>query len=424
MKTRTHPSLVYDWDRYSRHGGNKLLGPRKIIFKNDETLRDGLQSPSAINPSLKRKLILLRCMQELGIEQADLGLPGAGNRHFRDISRMLKAIIEEKMDIKPSCAVRTVVADIEPIDRLQQLYGIPIRADIFIGTSPIRQFVEGWSIRDIIKKMRESIGWARAHGIPAMFVTEDTTASKPDDVRRLYAEAIELGAMAICLCDTCGRATPEATNELVRFAIEHVIKPSGKKVGLGDDEKTIQLHWHGHNDRGLGLANAFTAIAAGANVIHGTGLGLGERVGNVAMDQILINLKLLGLIDNDLAILGEYMQRIHDYTGAPFPPNYPMGRDAFRTGTGVHASAIIKALETGNRTVADLVYTGVPAHLIGREQEIEVGPMSGNSNVIYWLKKHGYRVTKKRINRILTAAKDSDRLLTDRQLHALARFTV
>lgn len=401
--------LIYDWNK---QGSDALIKRTKPIQFDDETLRDGLQSPSAINPSIAQKIELLRYMERLGIDRVDLGLPGAGPQHREHIEALLQVIVSEKMRIKPGCAVRTVVSDIEPIDALQQKFGIKIQASAFLGTSPIRQYAEGWTLQKLMETMEVAVKWAIDHKIPVMFVTEDTTRSKPADVKALYQRAIELGAGNICVCDTCGHVTPHGVKQLVSYVIEKVVKPSGKKVWV---------NWHGHSDRGLGLMNALAAVEAGADIIHGTALGLGERVGNTQMDQLLVNLKLMGLIDNDLTHLAEYVRKAHEYTGVPLPQNYPVfGEDAFDTGTGVHAAAVIKAKKKGDNWLADRVYSGVPAGEFGLEQRIRVGHMSGKSNVISWCESHGYEPTEERVNKILEAAKASKALLSDEELEALA----
>jgi 2-isopropylmalate synthase len=163
--------------------------------------------------------------------------------------------------------------------------------------------------------MTVAVKWAREHKIPVMFVTEDTTRSKPADIKAIYQAAIELGAYSICVCDTCGHITPHGVKQLLGFVIDQVVKPTGKQV---------LVNWHGHSDRGLGLMNALAAVEAGADIVHGTALGLGERVGNTQIDQLLVNLKLMGLIKNDLSSLAEYVHKAHEYTGVPLPENYPV----------------------------------------------------------------------------------------------------
>ncbi|MBA2565000.1 MAG: 2-isopropylmalate synthase [Gemmatimonadetes bacterium] len=387
-----------------------FVRPSQAIEFDDETLRDGLQSPSVTDPPIQRKIEILHLMDALGIQSADIGLPGAGPRAVADVERLAREIVSAGLSIRPNCAARTLRQDVDPIADISDAVGIAIEACTFIGSSPIRQYVEGWDLDRICRLAEESVRYAVGRGLPVMMVTEDTTRARPESLERIYTVAIEAGARRICLADTVGHATPDGVRNLVRFARALVAR-------TGED---VKLDWHGHRDRGLGLPNALTAIVNGADRIHGTGLGVGERVGNTEMDLLLVNLKLLGWIDNDLTRLGEYCATIAEATGVPLPVNYPVvGRDAFRTGTGVHAAALIKAREKGDAWLADRIYCGVPASMVGREQEIEVGHMSGASNVIWWLRTNGYDATEERVQRIFGHAKKSDRTLTRREIEEL-----
>jgi 2-isopropylmalate synthase len=224
--------------------------------------------------------------------------------------------------------------------------------------------------------------------------------------------AIAAGAKRLCLCDTCGHATPAGAANLVHWA----------KTWAQEVDTSIKIDWHGHSDRGLGVINSIAAIAAGADRIHGCAIGIGERVGNTPMDQLLVNLKLMGWIDNDLTALPDYVKFVSRVTGVPLDDRYPVfGRDAFRTGTGVHAAAVIKAYKKGDAWLADRVYSGVPASMVGREQEIEVGPMCGLSNVQYWLERHGYKADDGVVQAVFKAAKASPRVLTDQEVHDVAK---
>lgn len=397
--------MIYDWNTV----GKDSVGIRPVEF-DDETLRDGLQSPSVIDPPIGKKIEILHLMDSLGIEAADIGLPGAGPRAFADVARLAKEIADCRLDITPNCAGRTVRADLEAIVEISQNAGIEIEVAAFIGSSPIRQYAENWSLEMMITATEESIRFATENNLPVMYVTEDTTRAHPDTLRVLFDAAIEAGARRICVCDTVGHATPEGVSAL----ISHI------KTMFRDTDESIKIDWHGHQDRGLGLINAIVALEAGADRLHGTGLGIGERVGNVPMDQLLVNLQLMGYIDRDLSSLMHYCEAVSDATGVPIPITYPVvGRDAFRTATGVHAAAVIKAFKKGDRWLADSVYSGVPANLVGREQQIEIGPMSGKSNVIFWLERHGFEPSADRVERIFHSAKQSKAVLTDQEIRAL-----
>jgi 2-isopropylmalate synthase len=401
----TLDALIYDWNR----DGRAVKADYRAVELDDETLRDGLQGPSVRNPPTEIKKRLLQLMDQLGIDSADIGLPGASERARAEIVALAKETTKLKT-LKPNMALRTHPLDVAAAIKAAQESGVAIEACAFIGSSPIRRFAEDWSLDTMLRSVEESVTALAKAGLPIMFVTEDTTRADAETLVKLYDVAIGCGAKRICASDTVGHATPEGVRNLLTFLKKDVIR--------GRD---VKLDYHGHNDRGLGTINALTATAI-ADRVHGSALGIGERVGNTSMDQLLINMQLWGLIDRDLASLIEYVGLVSEHCGAAIPANYPaLGADAFRTGTGVHAAAVIKAIRKGDRALADRVYSGVPASVLGREQRIEVGPMSGESNVVFWLESHGHEVTKERIARILERAKASDRLLTADELEKLAR---
>ncbi len=397
-------NLIYDWNGVAGPEFERPGRPRL----DDETLRDGLQSPSVLDPSIERKIQILHLMEDLGIDSVDLGLPGAGPRAKADVLRLAQEIAADKLRIRPNCAARTVESDIRPVAEVVQATGVEIEAATFLGSSPIRQYAEDWSLDFLLRTTEQAVRYARSLGLPVMYVTEDTTRARPEVIKKLYTTAIECGARAIVVCDTVGHATPRGVRALVRFVLEEVVKPTGEK---------IRVDWHGHSDRGLAVANSLAAFAAGADQVHATALGIGERVGNTPMDQMLVNLKLMGAITRDLRKLREYCSVVSEAVGVPIPPNYPVvGADAFRTATGVHAAAVIKAFRKNDVELANQVYSGVPSHWFGMEQKIEIGPMSGKSNVIYWLEKRGIEPTEELVEKIFARAKQADRLLTNAEI--------
>jgi 2-isopropylmalate synthase len=396
--------LIYDWNR----DGRAARADYRAVELDDETLRDGLQGPSVRNPPLEVKKRLLHLMDQLGIDSADIGLPGASRQARETIVALAKETTKLK-HLRPNCAIRTHPDDVRGAIEASAEAGVPIESCAFIGSSPIRRFAEDWKLDDMLKSVERSVTTLAKAGLPVMFVTEDTTRADPETLLALYETAIGAGAKRICVSDTCGHATPEGVRNLLAFVRDEIVRG-----------KAVKVDYHGHNDRGLGTINGLTATAL-ADRVHGCALGIGERVGNTSMDQLLINLQLWGLIDRDLTPLVEYTALVAEHCGVPIPSNYPaMGSDAFRTGTGVHAAAVIKALRKNDRALADRVYSAVPASVLGREQRIEVGPMSGESNVIFWLERNGYEATREQIERILEAAKASDRLLTEEDLRRLA----
>jgi isopropylmalate/homocitrate/citramalate synthase len=387
------------------------LRPAGPVLLNDETLRDGLQSPSVRDPSIAEKIRVLHLMEDLGINMLDLGLPGAGPRACEHVEALAREIAGSRLKIKPNCAARTHQNDIRPIAEISQRVGLPIEAATFIGSSPIRRYTEGWTDEFLLKTTEEAVKYTVSLGLEVMYVTEDTSRCEPEMVKRLYATAISHGARAIVICDTCGHATPMGVFALVKFVMDEVVKPSGEK---------IRVDWHGHCDRGLAVANSLAALVAGAHCVHACGLGIGERVGNTQMDQMLVNLKLMSVPpwdQQDLTKLRDYCLAISHATGVPIPANYPViGEDAFRTATGVHAAAVIKAYKKNDTELANAIYSGVPAHYFGMEQVIDIGPMSGKSNVIFWLDRHGIAANDEVVDRIYKRAKSSDRLLTEGEI--------
>ncbi|HEV2196372.1 MAG TPA: LeuA family protein [Candidatus Acidoferrum sp.] len=398
---------TYDWNTATP----PQIPPGTRVMLDDETLRDGLQNPSVFDPTIEEKIEILHLMESLGIESVNIGLPGAGPRAVAHTEALAREITTNRMKIKPNCAARTHENDIRPIVEISQRVGIAIEAATFLGSSPIRRLVEDWTVDHLQRTTENAVKFAVQHGLPSMYVTEDTIRTDPETVKRLYSTAIRNGARAVVLCDTVGHATPNGAFNLVRFVVEEVVKPSGDR---------IRVDWHGHNDRGLAIANSLAAVAGGAHQVHGAANALGERVGNTPMELLLVNLRLMGLIDRDLSNLKYYCEKVAHATKTSIPPNYPVvGHDAFRTATGVHAAAIIKAIQKHDHRLADDVYSGVPAHLFGFEQVIEIGPMSGKSNVLYWLARHQIPAEDALVARILDAAKHSARVLTDAEIHAL-----
>jgi 2-isopropylmalate synthase len=399
--------IIYDWNSVEKVAP---MTSEPILFM-DETLRDGLQSPSVVDPPVTDKIMLVHTMNDLGIQFADVGLPGAGPRAYNDVHEICKEIGQERLQLRPAAAARTLDKDILPIVEISQKTGVEIEVLAFIGTSPIRKFVEEWEAHKMYKLVRESIRFARANNLPVTFVTEDTTRARPDTLYPLYHVAVEAGASRICLCDTVGHATPDGLKNLIRFT-RNII------AGMGKD---IKLDWHGHNDRGLGLVNTLHALEEGVTRVHGTALGIGERCGNAPMDQILVNLRLLGAIENDLSKLLLYCKQAALATHWQIPKNYPVvGPDAFRTSTGVHAAAILKARDAGKDWLADRIYSGIPAGMFGLKQKVEVGHMSGESNVLFWLDAHRFDRDLDVIKKIMEVAKTGDRVLDDIELEFIA----
>lgn len=410
MTTPSEERLVYDW---SRMGSEEAPAP-PLAMLNDETLRDGLQSPSVLDPPIEEKIKILNFMDQMGIVTANVGLPGSGPRQRESAKLLCQEISNSRLNIEANCAARTLEADIAPIADVVQETGVPIEACVFIGSSPIRQYAEEWDIDHILRLSEDAVRFAVGQGLKVMYVTEDTVRAQPEDLAQLFRVAVNAGAERLCLCDTCGAATPQGTRNLVSW-----VRSQLEEMGMADQ---VGIDWHGHRDRGLDLANSLAAFEAGASRVHGTALGIGERVGNTPMEQLLVNLQLLGWREDDLTCLPEYVETVSRAVGVPVPVNQPIvGSDAFRTATGVHAAAVIKAQRKGQAWLADRIYSGVPASMVGRAQGIEVGHLSGASNVHFFLQARGIPDTPEVCDAILAEAKKSERLLSDEEILDIVR---
>ena len=413
MTTPTEERLVHDWSQSGPEKVPDLLRP----MLDDESLRDGLQSPSVLDPPIEVKIKILHLMDRLKIDTANIGLPGSGPRQRDDVKRLCGEIADSGLNIKANCAARTLREDIQPIADVVQATGVPIEACVFIGSSPIRQYAEEWDISHVLKLSEEAVRFAVGEGLEVMYVTEDTVRARPEHLRTLFDAAVSAGAGRLCLCDTVGSVTPKGVRNLVSWVQDQL-----DDMGMGDQ---VGIDWHGHRDRGLSLANTLAAMEGGATRVHGTALGIGERVGNTPMEQLLVNFRLFGWRNDDLSALQEYVETVSEAVGVPIPVNQPIvGQDAFRTATGVHAAAIIKAQCRGKEWLADRVYSGVPAGMIGRAQEIEIGHLSGASNVHFFLTTRGMSDSEEVCDAILDAAKKSERLLTENEVLEIFREVV
>ena len=396
-------TLFHDWN-----GSSKSNMRCRIV---DDTLRDGLQSPNVVAPKLAEKLTLIDCMVKNGIYSLIASYPAASKELFAETEAMLRHIRGNKYQIAPALAGRTALQDLQPIAELQQRFGRQLRAYAFIACSPIRQSVENWDLSLIRERIKESLKYLIAENVFPIIVIEDSTRCKPDDLSEVIRCAVDGGAKSITIADTVGYINPEGVRKLISFV-----------RGISGDH--VLLEWHGHNDRGLALANALAAIESGVDCVHTTAAGIGERTGNLSFEQLLLNLWLNGGGDINLSFVNEFAALTAQYTHIPIPPNQPViGSDIFTTGTGVHAAAILKALKSGDTVLADSVYSSVPARLLGREQNIEIGQMSGRANVEAKLLQMRLPYTDDTAEKILAAAKSSSHFLTDVEITRLVNIS-
>jgi 2-isopropylmalate synthase len=401
--TRDARTLIHDWN------SRKSRVVRRVEV-DDETLRDGLQSPSVRHPSVAERVELLRRMARIGIDAAAIGMPVSGESAFDTVLGIAQAVRAESIPVRLLCAARTVRTDIEPIVEIADRVGSPIEVMAFIGSSPIRIHAEGWEVPDMLRWVRESVRFGVSHGLPVCLVTEDTTRAQPELLKELYTAALEEGATRICLADTVGHATPDSVVELVGFIRSEVL--AGRPG--------VALDWHGHNDRGLALANTLAAIETGVTRVHGTALGIGERCGNTAIEQILMNARMLG-DDRDLSELPDYCGYASQIFDRAISADRPLvGADAFHTATGVHAAAIIKAARSGEAAIADTVYATIDPTVFGLEHIIGIGPASGAANVRYRLDRLDLPHDPQTVEAVLQAARAAGQLLDESDLLAIA----
>ena len=391
--------LIHDW--------NAAPGqPAHSVDLLDDTLRDGLQNASVRQPDSEERSQLLALMAEIGVSTANVGLPAAGPRAFEECLASCRAVEQARLPLSVACAGRTLESDLLPIIDLAQRTGVTIEAHTFVGSSPVRAHAEGWDAALVRRRTEAAISLLVRAGLPVTFVTEDTTRSSPETLSELFKLALGAGVQRLCLCDTVGHATPSGVARLVGFT-RMIVAESGVRAAVD---------WHGHNDRGLALANGLAAIDAGVDRVHATALGVGERVGNTPLELLALNLVLAGTFRGNPRKLVAYAAHAARVLGWEIPPNYPLlGENAFRTATGVHAAAILKA-EGKDQALADIVYSSVPAALFGREQRICIGAMSGASNVVHWLRAHGIAENESLVRAVLAHAKSTDHILSDEEI--------
>jgi 2-isopropylmalate synthase len=402
--------IWFSWNSFALKGLRQRPTHSGTFF--DETLRDGLQAPYVRGLTLEQKLTMVDHMVRSGVRSADLGFPGSSPAALAECAAIAKSVAASGYPLVQGYAGRTHGSDIRAICELAQAASVPVEAYIFIGVSPIRQYVEQWDPGLIQQKVRKSVSQCRRDGVEFVLVLEDAVRCTPEVLRRVYDVAVDSGIRRVTLCDTVGAALPNGTESLIAWSNSY----------FDYREHQVGLEWHGHNDRGLALINSLTALALGCERVHGTILGIGERAGNASLDQLMVNAHLDEHARYDLTALREYSEYAGSVLGVGIPDNYPaMGRAVFQTSAGVHASAIMKAHERGNAQIKDAVYSSVPASLFGREQEVLIDASSGASNVRYWLLVNGYDHDGRddAIEHVLARAKASRCPLSDEEIRRI-----
>lgn len=392
-------NLLYQWEQPV--GG-------KTVLVDDETLRDGLQDPSCRQPSCEAKKEYLHLIAELGVQAVDLGMPAASPQVEQEVEALLREIATWSLGLAANCAVRTLERDVLTCAAISHRVGFPLEVMLFLGFSSLRRTVEGWDRDFLLRKLELIVRLAVREGLSVTFVAEDASRTSPGDLEAAVLCAVRAGVSRICLADTTGVLSPRGAEKLVAFT-----RTTLRDYGF----QAVQLDWHGHNDRGLGLACALAAAGAGATRLHGTLLGVGERAGNPPLEQLLLNLHLLGFLQVPEGKLVPNLLRAADLLGLTVPPKAPvLGELAFATATGVHASAIFKAKELGCPDFQELVYNPFPPSWLGTSQRVLIGPYSGSANVRYWLLEHGLPVDPAVVKAILAAAKKKPMVLPDQEI--------
>jgi 2-isopropylmalate synthase len=359
----------------------------------------------------KRRLLVL--MSELGLRSAALGYPGSGPRQFADALALAREVMRAQMPIDASCSARASVKDVATVLDVIERSGLDVEVAVSLSVSPIMLGAEGITIDRVQEAADASISFAVRAGARVVAVIEDASRTPPEMLAVLIRHVLSLGATAIQVSDSVGQSTPEGTRALLRFVSEQVKVRSGR---------TVRVDWHGQQDRGLALANALAATEAGADRVLASALGLGERCGTVPLELLLTNLRLIGRWPHTLNALQEYCESAAAAFGVAIAPAHAViGADAFRIGSGAHATAMVKALRSGDRSLADVVCSAVPASLVGAEPRVDVSPVSGLSNVRWWLAQHGYDPGDLVLMReLLLAVKHTQRVASDDELRDLA----
>lgn len=409
-------SGIYDWNLRGKVTPLSTLNTKKRVYIHDETFRDGSQAAGINRCNLQAQLSILRLMNDMGIDRANVGFPISSKIQVKDISKIARVKEEEGWNMELMCASRIVPEDVQGIIDISQKTGVKIWVGTFLGGSELRAKVMGWDLNEMAKKISAPIVLARRYNLPVMFVTEDTSRSHPDTLQLYYQNAIDAGANQLCVCDTVGFADSEGTRALIHFIKNEIVK--NQTV----DGKPVEIEFHGHNHRGLALANTLAAIDAGATGVESTLMGIGEMTGNCPTEDIVLNAHLKDLGKYHPNLLKEAMNIYADAIGIKIPNYWRVaGKYAYATGSGVHADAILKAFEMGEPELAALVYSGHDPKIVGRSVDAYVGQTSGRSSVILAFLMRGIQnLSWETIDKIVNAAKKRRTALTEKELFKLA----
>ena len=391
----SYVKLLTDWNE-------KKTFKNKSIVIEDDTLRDGLQSALLRIPNYFEKKELVTLAHASRIKYVMLGFPGASEDAYHECRLLVQFIRDMQWPLVPRLLGRANQSDMAAICRLQEETGVPLQADFFINICALRLKVEGWNLATITQMIHQASEQLDRHGVSYSISLEDATRSDTSIIEKMLCTIVNTKAIAIVLCDTVGACLPSGVANLLRFV---------KKTIAAHNSHIFQW-WHGHNDRGLALANALCALDHGIDGISGTFLGIGERSGNICIEQIMLHLNQYYGSAYCLDSARQYCSLLSRYTEYTMPINQPLfGNQSFTTTAGTHIRALEKAKRFGTGA-HDLLYSSVAAHDLGRQQQIMLGPMSGRSAVKSVLEQIGESYDEKKISTLFNYFKKIQKPIT------------
>ena len=387
---------TYSWNEERRNA--------PLVLVEDDT-RDALQSVAVARPTTDERRDLLERVSRLGVHLSFIGFPAVSAVEHAECQALVSYIAERRLAIRPVLMARAVAIDLDRIIDIQQASGCAIVADLYVSISSIRLRAEGWDLVRLLRDLVAVASRAANNGLDFRLAFEDSTRAVPNDLKSAVEAALDVGAPTIVLNDTVGSSHPSGAARHVAF-VGDLVARAGADAAIA---------WHGHNDKGLALANALAAVDAGATIVSGTFLGVGERAGNIPLEQLILALAERGQFGSDLDELPLICALFAARMGWSIPPNQPLiGADVFSTGTGTHAAALLKARHLG-REWEDAIYSGVSAAALGREQSILIGPNSGRAAVRAVLDELSIEVNDDVVEQVLEHCKRAAKCLRTRE---------
>ncbi|MFC6961354.1 (R)-citramalate synthase [Halocatena marina] len=356
----------------------------------DTTLRDGEQAPGiSLTPAEKAEIATKLDSAGVSVIEAGSACTGAGERET------IARVADLDLDATVTSFARGVQRDID----LALDCGVDgINLVVPASDRHIEQKV-GTTRDSVIEKTVDLTEYANDHGLWVEVLGEDGSRSELQFLERLMKRALDAGADRVCYCDTVGHATPDRTMEVV-----------SRLTALGPTST------HTHDDLGLAVTNALVSIAAGADLVHATVNGIGERAGNAALEEIAIALDHGYSVETlDTTKLYDLAQTVATGTGISLAPNKAVvGENAFTHESGIHTDGTLKD---------DAMYEPYPPETVGRERRLVLGKHAGRAGVRAALDEHGVDVTDEELGAIVEQVKaigDRGKRVTDADLLTIA----